>query len=204
MIDRTSLPTLLLQGAVFALLVESARRRNVAATVNALGAFVLTLLPWLAEIWSRTALARAVTVGPELPLWLAVAGMLHSLGMLGLYESVWWWDHLTHTVSAALVAALVYAWGLVALQGATGGAPPSAPVLAVTMGSTFAVGVVWELIEQVARAVGERYDVEPVLVYYGWQDTAADLGFDVAGALLVLGLDLRTFVPLVEQLQYAM
>jgi hypothetical protein len=38
-----------------------------------------------------------------------------------------------------------------------------------------------------------------VLIHYGWRDTAADLGFDVLGTLVVVGADLRVFVPVVEQ-----
>jgi hypothetical protein len=177
-----------LQGAVFALFVVAVRRRNAAAAVNALGAFALAVLP--------VALPRAA-FGPVLPAWLAAAGVLHSLGMLGRYESTWWWDHLTHTVSGALVAALLYAGALVAPPDVAGLDGPSAAT--VTVAFTVAVGVFWELVELVARDVGEWLGVEPVLVHYGWRDTAADLGFDVVGALLVIGADLRVFVPAVEQ-----
>lgn len=111
-----------------------------------------------------------------------------------MYESTWWWDHLTHTVSGVLVAALIYA-GLVVTRPTTG----SGSVAAATVLFTFAVGVSWELLELVAREVGERYDIEPVLVHYGWRDTAFDLGFDLVGALLVVLLDLRIFVPVVDQ-----
>lgn len=71
--------------------------------------------------------------------------------------------------------------------------------MTVTVVFTFAIGVFWELIELVAREVGERFDIEPVLIHYGWRDTIVDLGFDVVGAFLVIGADLRIFVPLMEQ-----
>ncbi|AQL44480.1 hypothetical protein BV210_05190 [Halorientalis sp. IM1011] len=179
---------LALQLAILGTLGEAARRRNVAAIVNALFALAVTLLPALAAV-----IAPSITVDPTVPLWIALAGFLHSLGMLGLYETLWWWDHLTHTVSAALVAALLYAALLVAY-------PLSAGVLAVaTVGFTFAVGVFWELIELVAREVGDRFDVEPVLVHYGWRDTAFDLVFDVVGALLIVGFEVGVFVPIVDR-----
>ncbi|WP_135822294.1 hypothetical protein [Halostella litorea] len=199
MVSLTSLLVPALQGAVFLLLVLAVRRRNAAAAVNALVAFVLAVLPSVAGAY----------VGPEqtpsvvLPLWLATAGVLHSMGMLGLYESVWWWDHLTHTVSGGLVAALVYAGILVTrptLGGIVGdiGGPLSSP-RALTVGFSFAIGVFWELIELVAREVGEWFDVEPVLVHYGWRDTALDLVFDVVAAVLVIALDLRVFVGSAER-----
>lgn len=178
-----------LQVAILATLAESLRRRNVAAALNALVALVAALLPAAVE-----ALLPHVAFPPELPLWVALAGFLHALGMLGLYESTWWWDHLTHTVSAALVAALLYAGVLVA--GRVGFAASRLAAAAVTLAFTFAVGVFWELVELVARDVAERYDVDPVLVHYGWRDTAYDLAFDVVGAVLVVALDLRVFVPL--------
>ncbi|MEF8887269.1 MAG: hypothetical protein V5A30_05635 [Haloarculaceae archaeon] len=184
----------LLQVGILAVLAVAVRQGNGAAAVNALGAFVLTVLP-TALSW----LGPAVVLGPELLLWLAAAGLVHSVGMLGPYDSVWWWDHLTHTLSAALVAALVYAAALVALP-AFGLPVDSATVAAVTVGLTFGAGVFWELLEILARAVGERYGVEPVLVQYGWRDTVADLVFDVVGAVLVVALDVRVFLGLAERL----
>ncbi|WP_336336568.1 hypothetical protein [Haloarcula brevis] len=201
MVEATAL-AISLQTGIFVLFLVAVRRRNVAAAINAAGAFVLALLPAVAEFGLQIVLARSVAFGPVLPVWLGAAGFLHSLGMLGLYESTWWWDHLTHTVSAALVAALLYAGTIVALPVLLGvdGSGPAAPV---TVASTFAIGVFWELIELVAREAGERFDIEPVLVHYGWRDTAADLGFDLVGALLILATDLRVFVPLVEQFPVA-
>ncbi|WP_197425338.1 hypothetical protein, partial [Halobacterium sp. CBA1126] len=125
-------------------------------------------------------------------LWAAVAGLLHAIGMLGPYDSVWWWDHLTHALSAALLTALVYA----ALLVAYGDTASSTVVAGAAVGYTVLAGVCWELGELVARAVADRYDVEPVLVHYGRRDTALDLVFDVVGAVLVVGLDVRLFVDL--------
>ena len=193
------LAVFLLQSAIFVLFLLAVRRRDAAAAINALGAFVLALLPLIVEILLQAILTRGVLFGPILPLWLAAAGFLHSLGMLGLYETTWWWDHLTHTVSAALVAALLYASVIVSPPDIAGIGNSSGIVVAVTVAFTFAIGVFWELIELVAREAGERFDIEPVLVHYGWRDTAADLGFDVVGALLVVGADLRVFVPLTER-----
>jgi hypothetical protein len=199
MVEITAFAVFLLQSAIFVLFVVAARRRNVSAAINALGGFVLALLPVAIEIMFQVILAQSVSFGLILPIWLAAAGFLHSLGMLGLYETTWWWDHLTHTVSAALVAALLYASLIVALPDIAGVGQASGTVLAVTVVFTFAIGVFWELIELVAREVGERYNIEPVLIHYGWRDTVVDLGFDVVGALLVIGADLRIFVPIMEQ-----
>jgi hypothetical protein len=195
----TALAVFLLQSAIFVLFIVAVRRRNIAAAINAGGAFVLALLPVVVEIVLPVILTRSVVFGSVLSVWLAAAGFLHSLGMLSLYESTWWWDHLTHTVSAALVAALLYAGVIVTLPDIAGIGNSSGLVVTVTVVFTFAIGVFWELIELVAREVGERFDIKPVLIHYGWRDTVVDLGFDVVGALLIIGTDLRIFVPLMEQ-----
>lgn len=188
------LVTVAAHGGLAVAVGESVRRGDVGALVNAGGGFVLSVLPWVAG-W--TVLEGGVD--PALPLWVAVAGLLHAVGMLELYEAVGWWDHLTHAVSAALVAALTLA-GLVA--GARDGtAPALSPLLldAAVVGVTLVVGVCWELVEVAARRVGDAVGVEPLLVYYGRADTALDLVFDLVGALAVVALDVRVFTPVIER-----
>lgn len=190
---------LVLQGGILVLLLEALRRRDFAAMANAAASLAASLAPLALELVVPLVFGWGITVGPALPLWITGAGLIHSVGMLGPYDTVHWWDSVTHTVSAALVAALIYA-GLLAVSG-SGDAVDSAVlgVAVLTVVLTLAVGVFWELIELVARDVGERYDVEPVLVHYGWRDTALDLGFDALGALLVVAFDVRVFVPIAEQ-----
>ena len=194
MVEPTVAATLLLEVLIFGLFVVAVRRGDTAAAINALVAFALVLFPSILAFALRTVFARHLQFGQALPFWLAIAGFLHTLGMLRRYESTWWWDHLTHTVSAALVAALVYAGVIVAFPDTSG-----LDRAATTVAATFAVGVCWELLELTARAVGERFDIEPVLVHYGWRDTGLDMVFDVVGALLVIGLDVRAFVPIAAQ-----
>jgi hypothetical protein len=187
-----TLVTTAFQTAVLVLFLVAVRRGNVPAAVNGFAALVLAVLPTLFDIVLQTRL------GPTLPLWVATAGILHSLGMLGLYESTWWWDHLTHTVSAALLAALLYAATLVTTPDLFGITDDSVVAAVVTVGLTLAVGVFWEVFELVARAIGDRYDIQPVLVHYGWEDTLFDLVFDLVGALLIVVAGLRVFVPIAE------
>ncbi|MEF8780693.1 MAG: hypothetical protein V5A46_08450 [Haloferacaceae archaeon] len=203
MVELVSLGAIVLQGGIAAVLLTALRRRNAAAATNAFVSLSLSVLPLFLEYGSPFLLSGRLIVPPALPFWIAGAGFLHSVGMLGPYNDVWWWDHLTHAVSAALVAALAYAGLLVAAEvpGAVGGSRGTVALL--TVGYTMAAGVLWELIELVARQVGERYDVEPVLIHYGWRDTALDLVFDMVGALSVILLDVRIFVPLAEQFPVA-
>jgi len=67
------------------------------------------------------------------------------------------------------------------------------------IGLTLAGGLCWELIELVARALGRRYDIDPVLVYYGLDDTAFDLVFNLVGAGIIVAFDVDLFVSLAAQ-----
>jgi len=186
----------LLLGGILAVLVVALRRRDVASAVNAAGSATVALLPLLLAALAPLAFDTGLTVGHALPLWLAGAGLFHSIGMLGPYDSIAWWDVLTHAVTASLLAALAYAGLLV-----VGASSLVAAVLTVI--GTLVAGVLWELLELVARDVGRRFDVEPVLVNYGWRDTAGDLVVDAVVALAIVAVDLRTFVPLAAQAERA-
>lgn len=197
MTDLLAISTLAFQGGIAGLLLVAVRRRNVAAALNAVGSLVLAVLPTATEVVVQA--GQQPVFEPSLALWLGVAGFLHSLGMLGPYDTTWWWDHLTHTVSAALVAALIYAASVGTPPALSADLPWLGRAGVLTVVCTFAIGVFWELIELVAREIGDWYDIDPVLVYYGWKDTGLDLVFDVVGALAVVVLDVRVFVSTVER-----
>lgn len=196
MVDAAAAVGVALQAALVGLLSVAVRRRNVAAAVNTVAALALALVPLgLAALHPG-----GTSVWQPLTVWIAGAGVLHALGMLGLYESrLWWWDHLTHVVSAAFLAALLHAALLVTAPTLPGLAHGSWTVPAVTVAFALAIGVLWEVLELAAREVADRFDVEPVLVHYGWRDTAVDLLFDLLGAVVVVAVDLRLFVPLFER-----
>ncbi|MFW5964252.1 MAG: hypothetical protein ACOCQM_05240 [Natronomonas sp.] len=179
-----------------AALAEGLRRESGAVIVNAVAALGVTFVP--------SAVLLPLGVGTpalvwELTLWVAAASFLHTLGMLGLYESVMWWDHLTHTLSAGVLAAVFYPASVVTVSGYTDAPAPTVVVGVVTLGVILAAGIAWELIELLARELGKRYDIEPVLIHYGRRDTILDLVFDVVGAVLVIALDVRLFFPIAER-----
>jgi hypothetical protein len=185
MIDPRSVVAALLLAAIFLTLAEGVRRRDAAAAVNALVALVVAGLPFVLRATAD------LIVAPTLAVWLAATGLLHAVGMLGPYDSVRWWDTVTHFLSATFVAAVCYAGALV------GGVPW--PAVATVL-FTFVAGLWWELLELVARELGEAFDVEPVLVHYGRRDTLVDLLVDVVGAIVVVAVDLRAVVPVVERM----
>lgn len=172
--------------------------RNLQAVVNGIASLVVAALPTVTEFAIAFRSGANVAFDPALSAWIAVAGFLHMLGMLGWYDAVPWWDHLTHTVSAALVAALVYA----SLQTPSGLGPQfSRPYAALfTVLFTLGAGVVWEFVELAAREIGEYIDRPPVLEYYGIRDTVFDMVFNGIGAVGVVTLDVRVFVSVTEQI----
>ncbi|MFT4882685.1 MAG: hypothetical protein ACI8U4_000179 [Natronomonas sp.] len=184
---------------ILLILLRAYKQGNVPAIVNAVFSFVVAVVPLLIEgiVWLRS--GQFVGLGLEISFWLAAVGCLHSYGMLGPYDTIWWWDHLTHTMAGALVAALAYSALIVSLPYADVTGLSTEVIGSLTVFLTFVVGVLWELIELVAREAGERYDVDPVLVYYGWRDTALDLVFDIVGALVVVAFDIRILVPVAER-----
>lgn len=171
------------------------RERNAPAVINAGMSFLLVFIPILVDILAYWYSGVRVGLTPELPLWVAVVGLLHSYGMLGPYDEIFWWDHLAHTLSAALVAALLYAGVLVALEHTQVSADYSL-IWATVVLLTLLSGVFWELIELLARDFGKKVGHPPVLVHYGRRDTILDLFFDVVGAVLILSIDIRLFVPM--------
>lgn len=173
------------------------RESNAPAMINAFVSFLLVLVPLLVDGIADVLYGIPLGLTPGLSLWIAVAGVAHSYGMLGPYDEIWWWDHLTHTLSAALIAALIYAGVLVSTDHLSISADGSL-VWAVVLLLTLLAGVFWELIELLARDVGRQFGVPPVLEHYGRRDTVLDLLFDVVGAVGVLALDVQLFVPMAE------
>ncbi len=152
---------------------------NVSVVINAVVALAVTYLPAvLRRDWG-------LRLSPGLTVIVTLAVFLHAVGMLGLYEDVWWYDHLTHTLSAAIVAAVGYA-GTRALDLYSDAVsfPPRFLSLFLLL-FTLALGVLWEVLEFLARIGAMSLGVEAVLVQYGLEDTILDLVFDTVGAILV-------------------
>ncbi|RZV05168.1 hypothetical protein BDK88_4187 [Natrinema hispanicum] len=146
------------------------RRRDPGAVVNAVVAALGTYLP--------TVVTRAygVKLQPWQRAYVNTAMVTHAVGMLGPYDDVWWWDHLTHAHSSSILAGIVY------VVSRRKGRDPGPRVVAAVI----SFGLVWEAIEYAIHATAKRLDLEPILVTYGRKDTFLDIVFDLVGALLVL------------------
>ncbi|MEF8840924.1 MAG: hypothetical protein V5A62_04770 [Haloarculaceae archaeon] len=155
---------------VLGVLVAGLRRRDPGAVVNALISFVATYLPGVVE-WRYD-----VEFRPWQRLYLNLGMLAHAYGMLGPYDDVWWWDHVTHTHSSTVLGGLIHALAR------RNERDPRPRVLAGVLG----LGLLWEFAEYVVHAVSRRVGLEPLLVSYGRRDTVLDLVFDLLGALLAL------------------
>ena len=159
-----------LRGAIIAVITAGVRRRNLGAVVNGMLALVAAYLPRMIER------RRDVEFRPWQRVYTGAAMFLHAAGMLGLYDDTWWWDHLTHTLSATLLG------GFVHIAAHDRGRDPRPRVLAAIVGG----GVLWEFMEYAVHALTDHLGLQPVLIPYSARDTLLDLVFDLVGALLVL------------------
>ncbi|WP_254536116.1 hypothetical protein [Halomarina litorea] len=184
----------LLQVAIAAMLVAGLLTLNVGVVVNATAALAVTFLP--------AVLARddSLRLDPKLTLWVTLAVFLHTLGMFGGYEHVWWWDHVTHTLSATVVAAVGYATARALDEYSDAIRFTGGFLFAFTLLFTIALGVLWEVVEFSMRELGHLFDLEPVLVQYGLEDTVVDLVFDIVGAILVATFGTRELSDLANRL----
>jgi hypothetical protein len=170
--------TRLLQGAIVVILLFGVWVRNPSIVVNGVLALAVTFLPAVLERDYR------ISASPWLVAFITTAVFLHSLGMVGLYDGLWWFDHLTHTLSASIVAGVGYAAvkAIDEYSDAVRLTPRFTFVLVLTV--TLALGVLWEVLEFSLRVLARSLGMAPVLVQYGIEDTLADLVFDLVGGLV--------------------
>ncbi|MFA1610011.1 hypothetical protein [Halobellus rubicundus] len=168
---------------------------NLGVVVNAVFALGVTYLPaLLRRDWN-------LRLSPGLTLVVTLAVLLHTLGMIGLYENIVWYDHLTHTFSAALVAAVGYAaTRAIDLHSEAVSFPPRFLSVFLLL-FTLALGVFWEVVEFVGRLAADAAGAEAVLIQYGLEDTILDLVFDSVGALLVALFGTERLSDLVETIR---
>lgn len=116
----------------------------------------------------------------ELNLWIVLALFLHVVGgFSGFYDRVPGWDHLTHAMSASLVAALGFVTVVVLDKYADSIYLPRSFLAFFIVMFTMAVGVSWELMEYV------NDQLTGSMLQYSLDDTMVDLLFDSFGGFIV-------------------
>lgn len=160
--------------------------RNTGIIVNtAVGLAVTQLVPLLERDYD-------IPMDPALTLWITGAVFLHAVGVIGvpgsprnLYASVWWYDHLTHALSASVVAAAGYATArAIDLHTEEVRLPPRFMFVFILL-VTLAFGVLWEVIEFVIGEIAATVGGGAILTQYGLGDSMLDLVFDSLGAVVV-------------------
>lgn len=175
--DRLSRAMQLALLGMFALSIVS---RDVNGMIGSGVALWVTFLPALLERDYK------VRMDVRLTLWLTAAVFLHQLGAhFGIYRMVWWWDHLTHTLSASIVAAAGYATVRAVDEHSDEVNFPPRFVFVFVLLSVLAAGVVWEVMEYALFHLMAVLGMNPLLSQYGIGDTIMDLMFDAVGAVLV-------------------
>ncbi len=116
----------------------------------------------------------------ELNFWIVLALFLHVLGSFsGFYDNVPGWDHLTHAMSASLIAALGFVIVVAIDKYAYSINLPRAFLALFIIMFTVAVGVIWEVVEYAIDSLTASR------LQYSLDDTMKDLMFDAIGGLLI-------------------
>lgn len=161
-------------------------RRSLGIVINAGVALLVTEVPPLLERDYQIPMDAGLT------LWITTAVFVHALGTVGLpggelnfYRSLWWWDHLSHALSASVVAAAGYATARAIDEHSSGVNLPPAFMFVFILLITLAFGVLWEVLEFGLGLAATTFGSSGILTQYGLEDTMVDLLFDTVGAVIV-------------------
>jgi hypothetical protein len=143
------------------------RWQMVASVGIALG---VTLLPTLLRQ------EYGYSMNPGLVAWITVAMVLHTAGSLGLYAQYPWYDEVTHTISATIVAGIGYAsFRAVELHSDDIDVPSTFRGVFIIV-FVLAAGLFWEVLE---------FALGGLVTVYGIDDIVTDLVFNTVGAVIV-------------------
>ena len=184
LLPRPSMPnqrrmTLGMQAALVALVGYGVVAGEPKAITNGTISLLITSVPALLERNYR------IPLDPWLGLWITLAVFLHTAGSAGLYAVVGWWDHLTHAMSASLVAGVGYTFARAVDIHSDRIYLPRQFFFVYTLVVVLAFAVVWELFEFGLDVAADATGVSMPLAQHGLDDTVLDLVFNSVGALAV-------------------
>lgn len=111
-----------------------------------------------------------------LVVWVTLSMLLHVVGFLGFYDRYQWYDEITHTLSATVVAGLGYAaFRALELHSEDIEVPSEFRAVFIVV-FVLAAGVFWEVLE---------FALGGLVTVYGIDDIVTDLVFNGVGAVLV-------------------
>ncbi|WP_324757766.1 hypothetical protein [Haloarcula montana] len=133
-----------------------------------------------------------ITLDPALTLWISAAVFLHAVGVVGLpgaeqnfYATVPGWDHITHTLSSSVVAAVGYTTVRALEEHSPDLVLPPRFTFVFILLFVMAFGVLWEVIEFSLGLLATATGNDNILTQFGLEDTMLDLVFDTIGAIVV-------------------
>ncbi|TQD28418.1 hypothetical protein [Methanolobus vulcani] len=177
--DKTQvLAARMMQGGLVLLLLFGIFRKDLSTTVNATTGLMLTFVP---HVITRKYHIKQDT---GLVLWLTLAIFLHTIGTFEFYDYIDHWDHITHALSASVVAAAGYTLiRAIDIYVDEIYIPPRVLFIFILI-FVFAMGVVWEIIEFLSDELTSTLGFDAILAQHGIGDTMLDLMFDLFGAML--------------------
>jgi len=122
---------------------------------------------------------------PWLGLWITLAVSLHTMGSAGLYQQLDWWDHITHAMSASLIAAIGYTFARAVDLHSDDIQIPKQFAFVFILLVVMSFGVIWELFEFGLDIVADTTGVSMPLAQHGLDDTVRDMMFNTLGAIVV-------------------
>lgn len=171
--------TRLMQAILLAIVAYGVVFSQPKAITNGAIALAITFIPALLERNYN------LPLDPWLALWITGAVFLHTMGSAGLYARVGWWDHLTHAMSASLIAGAGYTAARAIDLHSDDINIPNRFAFVYILIVVLAFGVIWELFEFGLDIVAHSTGITMPLAQHGLDDTVRDLMFNSVGAILV-------------------
>jgi len=172
--ERLRLASRAMQAGMVAVAVAGIATDDLIRVLAALFALFVSFIP---SILRRD---LKITLPIELNFWIMLALFLHVVGgFSGFYSTVPGWDHLTHMMSASMIAALGFV-SVVIIDKYSESVRLSKPFLAFFIVMfTMAMGVLWEIMEFASDSIAH------LNLQYGLTDTMVDLLFDGFAGFIV-------------------
>lgn len=168
-----------MQLALLAMLVYGLVTVRLGMVSNAGLALAATLIP---AVLRRE---YGYTMDAGLVAWITAAVFLHSVGALGPYDWFQWYDEVTHTMSATVIAGVGYAvFRAVEIHSDDIDVPSAFRAVFVVV-FVLATGVIWEIAEFASGGLAILIGIQKPLVVYGIVDIVTDFVFNAVGALAV-------------------
>ncbi len=171
--------TRVMQAALLGLVVYGVVAGEPKAIINGGVTLLITLIPAILE---RN---YELPLDPWLGLWITTAVFLHTLGSAGLYTRVFFWDNITHAMSASLIAAAGYTTARAIDLHSDEIHVPKRFIFVYIFVIVLSFGVVWELFEFGLDIAADATGLAMPLAQHGLDDTVRDTMFNSLGALIV-------------------